>query len=109
MTGIQDYTTHKRYFGNDAVPYFSAKENFPYADALIETEFWEAYILNRGAAAKFFAGCSHDKGPVNNDAGISSGRIRYRFTSSVWFADVKPFLIRHRIPVSLRIDKYAIK
>jgi hypothetical protein len=96
------------YSQSDLVPRLSFHENFIDKHSLIEIEFWDAYILNRASAAKFFTRYSYDEGPAEMSP-FALGRIRYRFTSDVWFGEVKLFLIQHRIPVSIRFQDGAAR
>ena len=75
-------------------------ERFP-ENSVIEIQLWEAHLLDRsGQNGKLFVKHSID-GPVFQE-GFPLGRIAYRFTRESWVTEIKLFLIRSRIPVSVR-------
>lgn len=74
-------------------------EAFP-ENAVIEIQLWEAHVISRsGQNARFFFKYSIG-GPLVSKSDYN-GRIAYRFTREMWFSEIKLFLIRNRIPVTL--------
>ena len=73
-------------------------EAFP-ENSVIEIQLWEAHVINRsGQNARFFVTYSLDGALVSES---NNGRIAYRFTRETWFSEIKLFLIRNRIPVTV--------
>lgn len=86
----------------DTIPDKSVCERVP-QDALVEIHVWEAFTVKRTISyAGFLAEHSFDGAEVMLEK-LPHGRACYRFEAKQWSNCVKPFLIRHSIPVSIRI------
>jgi hypothetical protein len=54
--------------------------------------------------ARYLAERSFDGTAVMTDS-LPLGRTCYRFTAPEWFENIRPFLIEHWVPVTIRIVK----
>jgi len=85
----------------------SAFERVP-QDGLIEIYVWEAFTVKRTISyASFLVDHSFDRAPVKI-ADLPIGRTCFRFTEEEWIENVKPYLIQHWIPVTIRIVSAAV-
>lgn len=91
---------------SDTIPDRSVCERVP-QDTLIEIYVWEAFTVRRTISyARFLAEHSFDHAPVERDT-LPLGRSCYRYTEDQWVNCVRPFLIEHSIPVSIRMVRHA--
>jgi hypothetical protein len=93
-----------QYSYSDTIPDKSVCENVP-QDALIEIHVWEAFTVKRVVSyAGYLAEHSFDGTAVLHEH-FPLSRVCYRFTQHEWVESIKPFLIQHAVPVSIRIVK----
>jgi hypothetical protein len=92
------------YSYSDTIPDKSVCESVP-QDCLIEIQVWEAFTVKRTISlARYLAERSFDGTAVMMES-LPPGRSCYRFTNQQWIDTIKPFLIEHWVPVSIRIVK----
>ncbi|HEY0653508.1 MAG TPA: hypothetical protein VGD65_10280 [Chryseosolibacter sp.] len=94
------------YSYSDTIPDKSVCERVP-QDTLIEVYVWEAFTVKRTISyASYLAEHSFDSAPVAME-NLPLGRTCYRFTQQEWHDNVRPYLILHWIPVSVRMVSLA--
>ncbi|HYD90426.1 MAG TPA: hypothetical protein VEA37_02940 [Flavobacterium sp.] len=86
----------------DIIPDITTATEIPSA-SLVEIEVWDAFIVSHSKChSKFLREHAYDGGPCEK-LQVIIGRTSYRYTGEVWANTITPFLIKNRIPVSVRV------
>jgi hypothetical protein len=85
----------------DSVPNLASPEVFP-DSTVIQIEMWDAHATDRyGTRSRFMIKHSIDGAPLHPE-NRENKRVAFRFSAGAWFGEIKTFLVRNGIPVTVQ-------